>query len=248
MSEFDGYVRRYREGEWRASVFRDMILADLARLPDSPAVLDIGCGRGFDDSLELQAEIAGASGRYIGIEPDPESPLAPFITESHRCVFEEATLPPASVHLAFAVMVLEHIREPARFWTRLETVLADGGVFWGFTVDARHWFCRLSLWMERLRLKDLYLDRLRGPRGTARYHNYPVFYRANSPGQVLPWIRRFRRHDFVSFSRAGQLDYYVPRVLRPLSAMLERRRIARNKPGLILAIRIEKGRAPDLPE
>jgi SAM-dependent methyltransferase len=241
MKNWNTYIRRYQHEEWRTPIFRDMVLEDARAFPRPPTVLDIGCGDGFDDDLDMQKQIASAAGKYIGIEPDPEIQLAPYFTESHRCLFEDAPIAPGSIDLAFSVMVLEHLPRPELFWQKLWTVLAGGGVFWGFTVDARHWFCKASLWFKRLRVKELYLDRLHGQRGVERYHNYPVYYRANRPEQILPFVKEFRRCDFVNFAKVGQMDYYLPPVLRPVGAALDRSLMARRKAGAILAVRVEKG-------
>jgi hypothetical protein len=57
---FQEYQERFQTGEWRGYIFRDLILSEIQRYA-SPTVLDIGCGRGFDDSQELQRELAGVS-------------------------------------------------------------------------------------------------------------------------------------------------------------------------------------------
>ena len=57
-------------------------------------------------------------------------------------------------------------RNPRRFWDKLYEVLKDNGVFWGLTVDGRHWFRRASLWAERLKIKDRYLNYRFGARGS----------------------------------------------------------------------------------
>jgi SAM-dependent methyltransferase len=237
---WDDYLGRYRSGEWRAPIFRDMVLADVARVDGPARILDIGCGRGFDDDLDLQASIASHAGVYVGVEPDPAAALGPYFSEAHRCLFEDAPLAPGSIDVALAVMVLEHLPEPGRFWAKVAEVLREGGVFWGFTMDARHSFCRASAWMGRLRIKDLYLDLLNGRRGVDRYENYPVHYRANTPDQLAPYLRDFREWDLINFAKVGQLDSYLPGVLRPLAHALDRRALAVGRPGMVLAIRVAK--------
>lgn len=239
MTRWAPYLERYRNGEWRDRILHDLILDD-ARRGGALTFLDIGCGHGFGGDLRLQQSLARAAARYVGIEPDAAVTPGPHVTERHCCFFEDAPLPPASVDVAFANMVLEHLPEPARFFDRLHEVLREGGVFWGLTMDARHWFCGASLLAERLRLKDLYLDWLRGRRGADRYENYPVHYRCNTPRQILRYVRRFRACDFLEFACVGQLNYYVPRPLRPLTDWLDRRALARGKPGTVLAVRAVK--------
>lgn len=217
-----------------------MVLRAIADAPGRPRVLDIGCGQGFDDDLRLQRSIAAAAGTYVGIEPDLEVPLAPYFNETHRCPFEDAPLNPNSIHVAFAVMVLEHLADPARFWSRVHEVLAAGGVFLGFTMDARHWFCTASALAARLRLKDRYLDLLLGRRREGRYANYPVHYRTNTPDQVRHYASAFSSCEVVSFSKVGECDYYLPRVLRPAGRAIDRRAIRRGKPGSVLVVHAVK--------
>jgi SAM-dependent methyltransferase len=240
MKRWAPYLERYRRGEWRDRILHDLILDDARRRGGALTFLDIGCGRGFGGDLRLQQSLARAAGRYIGIEPDPAMDPGPHVSERLCCFFEEAPLPAASVDVAFANMVLEHLEEPAAFWDRLHAVLRDGGVFWGLTMDARHWFCRASLWAERLKVKDLYLTALRGRRGEARYENYPVYYRSNTPEQIARYTRRFRSCETLNFARVGQCNYYVPRLLQPLANWLDRRALRRGRPGTVLAVRVEK--------
>jgi SAM-dependent methyltransferase len=240
LSPWGEYVERFRRGEWRDRIFHDMVLEDARRRPRPRTVLDVGCGRGFDGNLEFQASLARAADRYVGIEPDAEVEPAPCFTETHRCLFEDAPLAPGSVDVAFAIMVLEHLAEPQRFWDKLHEVLAVGGVFWALTVDGRHWFARAALLAQKLRVKDYYLDRFIGERGVERYENYPVHYRCNTPAAVARFAGAFRSCEFVSFSRVGQCNYYYPRLFHGLADRLDRRAIRLGKPGVLLAVRAVK--------
>jgi SAM-dependent methyltransferase len=235
------YLERYRAGEWRDRIFHDMILSDARRLANRPTVLDIGCGKGFDGDVPLQHSIAAQAERYIGIEPDPAVALGDYFTETHRCLFEEARLGEGSVDVAYAIMVLEHLAQPQAFWDKLHQVLVDGGVFWGLTVDARHFFARLSTWAGRLRIKDLYLDLVLGRDPDAgRYRNYPTYYRANTPVQIAHLAGAFRSCQFVNFSRLGQWSSYLPGLLRPLAEHVDRRAIQQARPGTLLIVRATK--------
>jgi SAM-dependent methyltransferase len=240
MTRWTPYLERYRKGEWRDRILHDLILEDAKRRGPGLTFLDIGCGRGFGGDLRLQQSLARAAGCYVGIEPDSAMDPGPHVTERHGCVFEDAPLEFDSVDVAFANMVLEHLELPGRFWDKLYDVLRPGGVFWGLTMDARHWFCRASLWADRLKVKGLYLTALRGQRGDGRYENYPVFYRCNTPEQITRYTGRFRSCEFLNFARVGQCNYYVPRLLRPLTNWLDRRALNRGRPGTVLAVRVEK--------
>lgn len=234
------YLRRYRGGEWRAPIFHDAILEDAARLGRDLVFLDIGCGEGFDNNVRLQQSLAAEAGHYIGVEPDPEVEVGSHVAEVYRCLFEEAPIEAGSVHVAFSAFVLEHVASPDRFWAKLHDVLVDGGVFWGFTVDARHYFSIGSRMLQRLGLKDRYLHRVRGGPGIPQYEHYPTCYRANTPRRIRRQTRQFRHFSHCNFHRVGQLDYYFPWTLRKVSRLLDRLVIGLGLPGSVLAVRLEK--------
>jgi SAM-dependent methyltransferase len=237
---FQSYLSRYRAGEWRDRIFLDMILADAARFEGQPTILDIGCGHGFDGNVALQQEVADAAGQFIGIEPDPTIQPGDYFHRIHTNYFEDAPLESNSIDLAYAVMVLEHLKRPQLFWDKLRDVLRPGGIFWGLTVDRRHWFCALSKSLDQLRLKELYLNLLLGKRGEKRYENYPVYYRNNAPTDIAKMTSSFTRQDCWNFSREGQCAAYFPHLFVPWIAWLDRRAIRTNRPGTLLAIRVQK--------
>jgi SAM-dependent methyltransferase len=237
---WQSYQSRYRNGSWRAPIYRDMVLADMQAFGDGARVLDIGCGHGFDGDAKLQRSLAAAAGSYIGVEPDTSISSGDHFTHVYPSLFEDAPIEAGSIQVAFAVMVLEHLEFPQRFWDKLWDALAPGGIFWGFTMDGRHRFCRASALAERTKIKDIYLSFLRGKRGEERYENYPVHYRCNTPADIQTFAGAFRECEFISFSRVGQLDYYVPRLLRPLTNCLDRCDIWLNRPGSLLAVRAVK--------
>lgn len=243
IMQWSAYTQRYSSGEWRAPIFRDLILADASRMKEKRnelTLLDIGCGGGFDGDAELQRSLAEAGSRYIGIEPDPQIELADVFTSAHRCRFEDAPIEDESVDIAFAVMVLEHIAEPQVFWSKVHRVLRKGGCFWGMTVDARHWFVLGSTLMEKLGVKDIYLDKLHGKRGQERYENYPAFYRANTPAQIARFASGFSSISVLNLSRVGQLDFYIPGRLRRLGRWMDSLAMHVGLPGALMAVRMEK--------
>lgn len=231
------YIDRYRGGAGLDRTFCDLILDDARRLPPGFVAMDIGCGHGIAGNAQMQGSIAALAGRYIGIEPDPEIPLGGYFTEAHRCLLERAPIAPASVDLAFSVLVMEHLPHPETFWAKLAEVLVEGGVYWGFTIDARHIFSKASMLTERLKIKDLYLTAHFGRRGVGRIENYPTFYRTNTPARVAELSKAFRSCECINMSMVGQWGNYLPRPLRPLADSLDRRDIRLGRPGTILAIR-----------
>src|SRR5262249_50484275 len=119
-------AQRYKEGICRDRIVHDFILADMARLGTALTMLDIGCGKGFDTDIPLQRALVRAAGHYIGIEPDLTVTPGDYIKDVRRCLFEQADLARHSVHMAFAIMVLEHLPDPQQFWDKLHEVLVPG--------------------------------------------------------------------------------------------------------------------------
>ena len=237
--QWNGYRNRYRAGQWRAPIIHDMVMADVRRAGPGATILDIGCGDGFDGDEPLRRTIAEAAGRFIGVEPDPAVPLGDYFSDTHRCPFEEAPIPAASIDLAYSVMVLEHLADPQIFWNKLHEVLREGGVFWGLTVDSRHLFSKLSRWTGLLGVKNLYLDLVLGRSGDSnRYKNYPTHYLSNSPREIARLARAFRSCESINFSRVGEWGGYLPRLFQPLAAHLDRRAIRAAKPGTLLIVRV----------
>jgi SAM-dependent methyltransferase len=238
------YLSRYASGEWRAEIFADMVASDLNRFGPACTVVDVGCGGGFDDSKALQRRLVQRSGHAIGVEPDPDTEVADCFHQVHRTILEEAPISPASVHVAYAVMVAEHVAEPDRFMAKVADILVDGGVFWSFTVDLRHWASWASVCLDKVAVKNFYLDRLHGKRGEDRYSNFPVHYKLNTPAAA-------RRHapgnlyvEPMNFFRMGAEDFNLPRILRPVNHLVDRLLGAVGAPGsnlVVRATRISRG-------
>lgn len=241
--QWQPFLQRYENGEWRAPIFRDMIVVDAKRLAQQNSnitLLDIGCGSGFDGDSTLQKSLTQAAWRYIGVEPDKEIELGNMFTQTHRCRFEDAEIERDTVDIAFAVMVLEHFENPEMFWHKLYSILKTGGVFWGFTIDARHWFAYASILAEKIQIKDWYLNKLYGVRGSERYENYPVYYRSNKPRQIQVLTHQYASSCILNFKRVGQMECYFPSKARWISRLIDRVAISLGSPGGIMAIRVEK--------
>ncbi len=236
-------ARRRYESMKRVEWMEYVVLESIALLHSRGRrvrLLDIGCGHGFSGCTATQHSIADRVTTAIGIEPDSSIPAPSCFATVHRTTFEEAPLEVSSVDLAYACFVLEHIQTPQRFFDRLHEVLAPGGIFIGFTVDARHLFACCSQLLEVLRLKDLYLRVLRGERGVDRYENYPTFYRANTPRQLRRACRQFSEIHCLTLHRPGQLDFYFPRFVRPATRLCERIAMRMGLPGSVLVVALRK--------
>lgn len=228
---FVEHWRRYEAGEYRSAIFADVLLNDMNLLGGNLTVLDIGCGGGFDGNVPLQRRIGTGAARFLGVEPaDDVTPDACF-HKVHRCLLEQAPIAPGSVDLAYAVMVAEHVADPVAFMRSVADALRKGGVFWAFTIDARHWSAWMSMFLERTHLKSAYMDALLGARGKARWRNYPVEYKLNSPSQLARYCAAFERVESVSLHRVGAEDSNLPAFLRGPNRLLDAALIAAGAPG-----------------
>jgi len=235
-SKWSPYLQRYLNNEWRGTIFRDMIIADANSLEQQRgklSFLDIGCGRGFDGDSELQRSLANLSGKYFGIEPENTVEVADFFSTTYRCNLEDAPIQSDSIDIAFAFMVLEHFKEPQKCWNKIYNILNKGGIFWGFTVDSRHWVKSASLLADRIGLKDMYLSALSCEPGKERSDSYKA-------KQIQSQARLFSSMSVLNFIRVGQDDRYMPKKLRWVNRSYDRLAIRFGLPGSILAVRLVK--------
>ncbi len=237
---WEDLFRRWRQGAYRASFFRDMILTDVRRFHPKPVLLDIGCGRGFDGEPELQQSLAELADRYVGVEPDASVRLSDCFTEVHRCRLEDAPLAPASIDVAYAVFVIEHLRCPREFFDKVFEILVPGGVFWGFTIDLRHFFALVSLATDGLGVKGWCLKRAGSTEAIRGPGHYRTFYRANTPCAVRRCVGPFRSIRLMNLHQEGQFDAYLPGWARRGGRWLDRLTAALGLPGPMLVVRLEK--------
>jgi SAM-dependent methyltransferase len=217
--EWSVRLARLRTEEWRTPIFFEIVSQEIGARTGArrPTVLDIGCGLGFDTHLQYQQALSTQAGRFIGIEPDRAIDPPKLFTEVYHTTLEEAPIAPGSVDVAYAIMVLEHVAEPAAFWSKLHEILAPGGVFVAFSVNGAHWFASIARFMSIIKLKSSYLDLLRGKRGTGieRYDDYPVYYRTNTVRQIRRHARQFRVIRTDLFGATGNVASYAPSRLQP---------------------------------
>jgi SAM-dependent methyltransferase len=217
------WLSRLNGTEWRTPVFFEIVSSEIAARSGAarPTVLDIGCGLGFDGEVRFQRALATQAGRFIGIEPDLSVEPPRVFSEVFRTALEDAPIERGSVDVAYAIMVMEHVAQPAAFWARLHEILAPGGVFLAFSVNGGHWFAPVTRLLSATKLKTRYLDLVQGKRGTERYADYPVYYRTNTPEQVRRMARDFRAVNTLPFGATGIVAAYAPPRLRPLVRTLD---------------------------
>ena len=241
-SKWKSYTERYKKGGSRAKIFRDLIIQDMMELNKNSdsVVLDIGCGRGIDGDYEVQKSLSNYAKEYIGLEPDSDIQLGDFFNKEYRTILENAPIEKNYVDVAFAFMVLEHIKEPKIFLNKIYNILKPGGVFWGYTVDARHWFALGSMLTERLNIKETYMKLLHGERSKDRYENYEVHYNLNKPSQIYELTKKFSVTEILNFYQPGLIDYYFPRKLKWIGRLLDRMFHFFGIPSSTIAVRIKK--------
>lgn len=212
----EDYVTRYANGEWRTSIFLDMLRGEIPALESRETFLDIGCGRGIDGEPTFQEELAEYCGSLIAVEPNQQVPVADCFDVVYRCDFEQAPLDTSSVDFAWAFMVLEYLTTPELFFAQLYRVLRPGAVFWAFTIDARHYGTGLLPQRGALKL------------------------RCNTPRQLASLTSQFQKLDIMSFRRAGGAVGHLPRVALPICFAIDKLLAWTGKPGPTFAVRLER--------
>ena len=96
-------------------------------LPENARIIDIGCGDGFH--LELLRDFGSKSWTLEGVDADAR---AVSVAEKknlkvHRGLLENLNLSPASYDLAFLIMTIEHVADPAQLLRDVRTILKPGG-------------------------------------------------------------------------------------------------------------------------
>lgn len=170
----------------------------------SPAhsLLDIGSGDGDDAYFSRLRPLVA---RMVGVDPDPHAAGHTGIDAWHQLSIEafaaaltadRATGTPASsdgrppplggesselFDAALAVYVVEHVAQPAAFFSAARACLRPGGSLFVITPNLWHYFGLLAKVTMALGLEDRLLGALRASHpGHHHVAHFPVAYRANS--------------------------------------------------------------------
>ena len=153
-------------------------------LPQTGRVLDLGCGANTTLSAYR------TSGREVwgtDVAPKPQLRHA----EWFRPLGPGGSIPfaDASFDLIVAVMVMEHVAEPAPFFVEVARALRPGGHFVGHTISGSHyvtWIRRLlgilPHSLNQLLVRTLY--------GRPKEDTFPAFYRLNRRAQIVRACRQ----------------------------------------------------------
>ncbi|MCO5198790.1 MAG: class I SAM-dependent methyltransferase [Anaerolineae bacterium] len=154
------------------------------RLQEQSVVLDIGCGRGG-----LVEQLGHPLTHMVGIDPDWAS-LAEHRLAMPRVVGLSATipLPTATVDVAYASWVLEHLPQPIRDLGEIARVLRPGGVFVFITPNARHPLIRLNRVFGQITTIQHRL--VAALYGRAEVDTFPVSYHANTVSVLYRLVHR----------------------------------------------------------
>jgi SAM-dependent methyltransferase len=165
-------------------------------LPEDGVALDIGCGRGTqdDDPVRIRRDLRilrGHCKRVIGIDVDPVASENRFIDE-YRPIEPDRPWPveDASIDLALADFVLEHIADPDAFFAEAARVIKPGGVFCIRTINVNSYLGVAS----RLVPSGLHARTLRRAQpGRQSQDVFPTVYRVNTRKRLA---RAMQEHGF----------------------------------------------------
>jgi SAM-dependent methyltransferase len=168
-------------------------------LPADGVALDIGCGRGTqqDDPVKIRRELRilkGKCKRVIGIDVDPVGAENPYIDE-FRPIEDGNTWPveDASIDLALADFVVEHIPDPDAFFAEAARVVKPGGHICIRTINV-HSYLGVASRMIPSNLHRTVLRRAQPSRPSEDV--FPTVYRCNT---VKKLTRALEDHGFDAF-------------------------------------------------
>jgi SAM-dependent methyltransferase len=165
-------------------------------LPADGVALDIGCGRGTqgEDPVRVRRDLRilrGHCHEVIGIDVDDAAADNPYV-DAFRPIREDGSWPveDASVDLAVADFVVEHVDDPDAFFGEAARVLRPGGHLCIRTVNARSYLGLAS----RLVPNALHTSVLRRTHGSRPDQDvFPTLYRCNT---VRALSGQLDRHGF----------------------------------------------------
>jgi SAM-dependent methyltransferase len=153
-----------------------------ALLRRSDVVLDVGCGRGeyADDPVAIRSDLRilrGKCARVVGIDPDEIGSHNPCVDEFRLMSSAMWPVDDESVDLCLADSVLEHVRDPSRFFAECQRVMRTGGILCIRTPNALGYATAVSRLIPS-RLHPAVLRRVQA--GREARDVFPTHYRCNT--------------------------------------------------------------------
>jgi SAM-dependent methyltransferase len=162
-------------------------------LPANGVALDVGCGRGAqaEDPVRIRRELRSLRGpgrRVIGIDLDPAGATNEFIDE-FRLIGSDLRWPveSASVDLALADFVIEHVEDPEAFFSEARRVLKPGGVLCIRTINVAS-YLGIASRLVPVALHTRVLARLQPERSSEDV--FETMYRANTVPSLRAALER----------------------------------------------------------
>lgn len=167
-------------------------------LPSQGVALDIGCGRGTqrEDPVRTRRQLRTLRGRCrltIGIDVDPAAAENPHIDE-FRMIAPDGRWPldAASVDLAIADFVVEHVVDPDQFFSEAARVLRPGAHLGIRTINA-HSYLGVGSRVVPNALHRAFLRRAQPSRASEDV--FPTLYRCNTSKKLRAALDR---HGFAA--------------------------------------------------
>lgn len=160
---------------WDESLFREMILS---RLEPEHKVLDLGAGRGRVVEMHFQGQCAFIA----GVDPDAGVMSNPHVDEAKQLEAPDFKIPydDETFDIVFSDSVLEHVTDPAGFFSEVSRVLKPGGRFLAKTPNKYHYVTTIA------RLTPHWFHEMVNKwRGRQHEDTFPTVYLCNTRRQFL---------------------------------------------------------------
>lgn len=165
-------------------------------LTPSSMVLDIGCGRGrcAEDAVAIRRNLRTLKGkcrRVIGIDVDPAARANPCVDEFRLIQMADGPWPveASSIDLAVSASVLEHVKNPERFFDECGRVVRPGGYLCLRTTNALS-YSGLAARLVPNRFHAAVIRRLH-ERPRREEDVFPTLYRCNTVFKIRRMLCRY---------------------------------------------------------